>query len=208
MAIGENEGESSAVQASAEAGLGHRASSEARLAAGYGASDMQTSGVGELAMNYPVVLHKDPDSDYGVTVPDLPGCFSAGRTMDEAVAMAKEAIELHLEGIVADGQAIPRPTEIERHQRNPEFRGGTWAIVSIDQANLRLRAKRINITIPERVLGAIDRFAEEHGETRSGLLTQAATDYIGRAKQESRRQSRTRDKEAVSSARRRATEGR
>ena len=58
-------------------------------------------------MNYPIVLHKDRDSDYGVTVPDLPGCFSAGKTVDEALAMAKEAIELHLEGLIHEGQPIP-----------------------------------------------------------------------------------------------------
>ena len=69
-------------------------------------------------MNYPVVLHKDRDSDYGVTVPDLPGCFSAGKTVDEALAMAKEAIELHLEGLIHEGQPIPRPSGIEQHQQN------------------------------------------------------------------------------------------
>ena len=60
-------------------------------------------------MNYPVVLHKDRDSDYGVTVPDLPGCFSAGRSIDEALAMAKEAIELHIEGLIDEGLPVPRP---------------------------------------------------------------------------------------------------
>ncbi len=49
-------------------------------------------------MRYSVVIHKDPDSDYGVTVPDLPRCFSAGDTMDDALAQAVEAIECHLEG--------------------------------------------------------------------------------------------------------------
>ena len=43
-------------------------------------------------MRYPVVIHKDPDSDYGVTVPDLPGCFTAGDTVDDAIAQAAEAI--------------------------------------------------------------------------------------------------------------------
>jgi len=131
-------------------------------------------------MNYPVVLHKDKASDYGVTVPDLPGCFSAGKTVDEALAMAKEAIELHLEGLIDEGQPVPRPGKIESHQRDPEYRGGTWAMVTIDPAGLRVNAKRVNITIPERVLEAIDRFAQQHGKTRSGLLVEAATDYMGR----------------------------
>jgi len=62
-------------------------------------------------MNYPIVVHKEEGTDYGVTVPDLPGCFSAGSTMDEAIAMAREAIELHLEGLIEEGMPIPeRPS--------------------------------------------------------------------------------------------------
>ncbi len=41
-------------------------------------------------LNYPILIQKEPRSDYGVIVPDLPGCFSAGRTIDEALAMARE----------------------------------------------------------------------------------------------------------------------
>ena len=55
-------------------------------------------------MRYPIVIHKDPDSDYGVTVPDLPGCFSGGDTMDEAIDMAHEAILGHIEGLLMDGE--------------------------------------------------------------------------------------------------------
>jgi predicted RNase H-like HicB family nuclease len=47
-------------------------------------------------MKFLVVLHKDDNSDYGVTVPDLPGCFSAGSTIEKAVENTKEAIALHL----------------------------------------------------------------------------------------------------------------
>ena len=132
-------------------------------------------------MNYPVVFHKDRDSDYGVTVPDLPGCFSAGKTVDEALAMAKEAIELHLEGLIHDGQPIPRPGSIQKHRQSAEYRGGTWALVTIDPASLRVNAKRINITIPERILDAIDRFTHKRGQTRSGFLVEAATEHMGRA---------------------------
>ena len=132
-------------------------------------------------MQFPVVLHKDKASDYGVTVPDLPGCFSAGSTVDEALAMAKEAVEVYLEQLIEEGKPVPLPGRIEQHQRNSDYRGGTWAFVSADQSSLRVTAKRINITLPERVLDAIDRFAEDNGETRSGLLARAATEYIGRS---------------------------
>ncbi len=129
-------------------------------------------------MNYPIVIHKDKDSDYGVIVPDLPGCFSAGRTLDEAIAMAREAIELHLQGLIEAGESVPKPRSIESHKGRREYRGGTWAVVSIDPSSLRINAKRINITMPERVLDAVDRYARQKGETRSGLLVRAVRTYI------------------------------
>ena len=85
-------------------------------------------------MKYPVVIHKDKDSDYGVTVPDLPGCFTAGTTVDEALTMAKEAIEVYLEFLIDEGRPIPVPGSIEEHKDNPDYQGGTWALVAI--ANL------------------------------------------------------------------------
>ena len=60
-------------------------------------------------MRYPVIIHKDADSDYGVTVPDLPGFFSAGQTLDEALIEAVEAIDCHIEGLLMDGEPIPLP---------------------------------------------------------------------------------------------------
>jgi predicted RNase H-like HicB family nuclease len=130
-------------------------------------------------MIFPIVIHKEKRSDYGVIVPDLPGCFSAGKTLDEALAMAQEAIELHLEGLIEIGQSIPVPGKIEQRRNNPDYAGGTWALVNINADVLRVNCKRINITIPERVLDAADRYARQNGLTRSGLLAQAVSTYIG-----------------------------
>jgi predicted RNase H-like HicB family nuclease len=129
-------------------------------------------------MQYPIVIHKERKNDYGVTVPDLPGCFSAGSTMDEAMAMAKEAIELHVEGLIEEGMAIPDASKVEQLQRNSNYANGVWAIIEVDSTHLRTRARRVNITLPERVLDSIDRYAATAGETRSGLLVKAATTYI------------------------------
>lgn len=129
-------------------------------------------------MRYPVVIHKDPDSDYGVTVPDIPGCFSAGETLDEALSEAVEAIECHLEGLLMDSEPIPAPQTMEYHQGNPDYRDGVWALAEIDIGRLSGKTKRVNITLPERVLNLMDRYASEHGDTRSGLITQAAIEYI------------------------------
>ena len=58
---------------------------------------------------YIALIHKDAKSDYGVSFPDLPGCVTAGATLEEARAMASEALALHLEGMAEDGDAIPEP---------------------------------------------------------------------------------------------------
>ncbi len=89
-------------------------------------------------MKYPVVLHKDFDSDYGVTVPDLPGCFSAGRTVTESLAMAREAIALHLSGLLEHGEAIPPPKSIEEHKRKIQFRAGRWKVANPDYSRRRV----------------------------------------------------------------------
>lgn len=62
--------------------------------------------------SFTVVLEPDEEEGgYAVTVPTLPGCFTQGETVEEALAMAREAIELHLEGLIADGLPIPRERE-------------------------------------------------------------------------------------------------
>lgn len=125
-------------------------------------------------MKYPIVLHTDDGQRYGVTVPDLPGCFSAGNTLDEALSSVSEAIDLHLEGLVEDGAEIAQPASIASHQVNPDFAGGVWALVDVDTARFDGRAEKINITMPRRVLARVDNYVRDHGLTRSGFLAQAA----------------------------------
>jgi predicted RNase H-like HicB family nuclease len=129
-------------------------------------------------MRYPVVIHKENDSDYGVTVPDLPGCFSAGSSIDEALLEVVEAIECHIEGLLIDGEPVPLPQKIEDHQANPDFAEGVWALVTVDISKLSGKSKRVNITLPERVLAVMDEYAAQRGETRSGLIAQAAMEFI------------------------------
>jgi predicted RNase H-like HicB family nuclease len=129
-------------------------------------------------MRYPVVIHKDTDSDYGVTVPDLPGCFSAGETVDDALVQVVEAIETHIEGLLLDGEPVPAPQTIEHHHANPDYADGLWALVSIDMSRLSGKSKRVNITIPERLLSLMDDYAARRGETRSGLIAEATMEYI------------------------------
>lgn len=125
-------------------------------------------------MRFPVVLHTDDGVRFGVTVPDLPGCFSAGDTFDEALDSVVEAIDLHLEGIVEDGGDVPVPRAIAEHRANPDFADGVWAAVEVNVSRFDGRAEKINITLPRRLLAKIDDYARAHGESRSGFLAEAA----------------------------------
>ena len=130
-------------------------------------------------MEYPIALHKDPDSSFGVTVPDLPGCFSYGDTVQEAMAMAREAILGHIEVMLEEGMDIPRPSTIEEHMATGEYDDAyAWALVSVDLSQVPGRSKRINISMQERVLDVFDAVARQEGETRSGLLQRLAGDYV------------------------------
>lgn len=125
-------------------------------------------------MRFPVVLHTDDGVRYGVTVPDLPGCFSAGDTFDAALDSALEAISLHLEGLVEDGGDVPVPKAIAEHRANPDFADGVWAAVEVDVSRFEGRAEKVNITLPRNLLAKIDSYAKAHGATRSGFLAEAA----------------------------------
>ena len=132
-------------------------------------------------MRYPIAIEMgDETHAYGVVVPDLPGCFSAGDSLDEAIMNAKEAIELWMESVIEDRLPIPEAAAIAKHQTDPDFAGWIWAVVEVDLSNLSGKAKRVNITLPERVLSAIDQAAARLGDTRSGLLAKAALEYVDR----------------------------
>jgi predicted RNase H-like HicB family nuclease len=121
---------------------------------------------------------------YGVVVPDLPGCTSAGSTSDEALRNAVEAVRLWAEAI-DDGEALPPPRSVETLRADPEVvaalaEGAALAIVPLllDSG----RAVRANLSLDAGLLDAIDEAAKAHGLTRSAFLASAAREKIeGRA---------------------------
>jgi len=121
---------------------------------------------------YIALIHKDADSDYGVSFPDFPGVVTAGRTLDEARALAEEALVFHIEGLIEDEEAIPAPSSLEAVMKDLGNRDGVAILVAAKAKSGK--AVLVNITLPEDVLAEIDRYAEDHGFTRSGFLTQAA----------------------------------
>lgn len=91
----------------------------------------------ERYKRYPIVIYKDPDSDYGMLVPDLPGCYTTGDTIADVLKQAVEAIELHLGGMLRDGDPIPEPKDIAFHENNPEYADGLWKTITIKFPELR-----------------------------------------------------------------------
>ncbi len=133
-----------------------------------------------LMMKYPVVIHKDDQSDFGVIVPDLPGCFSAGASEVDALVCATEAAECHIEGLLMDGEPIPEPSAFSSDLQNefdPE-RSGIWALIDVDLSKLSGKSRRVNITVLEHILAQIDTYASQTGTTRSRFLADAAMHYV------------------------------
>ena len=121
---------------------------------------------------YVALLHRDEGSDYGVSFPDFPGCVTAGATLDEARALAAEALALHVEGMLEDGEALPAPSSLDEIMEERENRDAVAFLVPLPAK--AARAVRVNITLPEDVLAEIDAYAEGHGFTRSGFIARAA----------------------------------
>lgn len=111
---------------------------------------------------------------FGVVVPDLPGCFSAGDTLDEAIDKAREAIDMWCETVIEDGGDVPVAKTLAEHQADPEFAGWVWAVVEVPVERYFGPAEKLNITLPRLLLAKIDEYTRAHGETRSGFLAEAA----------------------------------
>ena len=132
-------------------------------------------------MKFPIAIEPgDETTAFGVVVPDLPGCFSAGDTLEAAYANAAEAIELWIEVALDAGEAIPAPGSLSQHRSDPDLAGWIWGIVDVDLSRLDDEAEHVDVVLPRRVLRAIDSYAERQGETRNGFLTRAALDQMRR----------------------------
>ena len=123
-------------------------------------------------MDYIAIIHKEPDSDWGVSFPDFPGCITAGSSLEEARGMALEALALHVRGMQEDGLPVPRPMALNAVARHPDFADGVAVLVSLPKA--KPRSVRVNIMLPEPDLQAIDARAQAEGVSRSSFLLRAA----------------------------------
>ncbi len=108
-------------------------------------------------MDYIACLHKNRDSDFGVSFPDFPGCITAGKTLDEAHRMASEALALHIAGMVEDGDIIPTPSALDDLVDDPARKDAVAFLVHVEPHTDR--TVRINITAREKQLERINQLA-------------------------------------------------
>ncbi len=118
-------------------------------------------------MDYIEIIHKDSDSDYGVSFPDFPGCITAGQTLDEAKDMALEALTGHIDVMHEAGLPVPDPSSLDEVMRQPDFQDGMAFLVTVNEPG---KTVRVNITLTKRQLQTIDQQARAHGMTRSAFL--------------------------------------
>lgn len=132
-------------------------------------------------MLFPIAIEPGDDTHaFGVVVPDIPGCFSAGDTLDEALRAAREAIDFHLEGLVEDNDDIPVASTVQSYASNPEYVGFIWAVIDIDITQYLGKAEKINVTLPSSLIHRIDAYVSTHPEykSRSGFLASTALEKL------------------------------
>ena len=122
-------------------------------------------------MEYIAYLHKDKNSDYGVSFPDFPGCITAGSSLEKARSMAAEALAFHVAGMREDGETIPKPSTLADLRGDPAMKGAVAFLTELREPE---RTVRINITARQCQIAEIDRRARAKGLSRSLYIVQSA----------------------------------
>lgn len=132
-------------------------------------------------MLFPIAIHKDEGSVYGVTVPDIPGCHSWGDTVADAILNTQEAIIGHVEVLLELGEEPQiSQSSIDELQSNEDYAGAMWAFVDVDLSKFTTKPERFNVSWPSFVLTKVDSYIGERHETRSGFLARAALELINK----------------------------
>ncbi len=136
--------------------------------------------------------HEDGSGYYDVTFADLPGCVSQGKSLDDALRMAAEAVSLHVGGMLEDGLVLPDPsTPDQARQKDVEEAtregyeladGVLWQYVQFEPVKAVKKVSPIKLTISLKptVVAQIDAVADEMGLTRSGAIAVATREYATR----------------------------
>jgi len=134
-----------------------------------------------MSTHYVAVIEKDPDSAFGVWFPDVEGCFSAGDTLEEAVANAAAALRQHTEALESAGRRLPVARVADEVLRDKDVRSSVKAGAVLFAVPLLAdagRTVRINDSLDKALVDQIDDAASARGLTRSAFIAQAAREKI------------------------------
>jgi predicted RNase H-like HicB family nuclease len=124
---------------------------------------------------YVALLDQDRTGGYGVAFPDFPGCTSAGDTLTEAIDQGAQALRMHVEGMIEDGETIPEPRSAEALRQRQgwwDFAGAIVALVPLLPPSVGV--ERLNISLDRSLVREIDRAAKSLGMSRSAFLAAGA----------------------------------
>jgi predicted RNase H-like HicB family nuclease len=125
--------------------------------------------------NTVLALIHEEDGAYGISFPDFPGCVSGGTSLDEALSRGRETLAFHVAGMIEDGDTLPVLRSLSEIKSDPSFaEDAAGAIVAAVPVDLPGHAVRVNVSIDEGLLQAVDRAARKAGQSRSAFLAEAA----------------------------------
>ncbi len=140
-----------------------------------------------MAVRYYRATFVPYEEGYSVAFPDFPGCVTQGKDVQQAALMAEEALSLHVESMVDDGDAIPAPSLLGSPL--PDWMAEDYAAEAATYTELLVRidmpskAVRVNMTMTEDVLASMDRNAQRHGMSRSGYVAHLVREAARREQQ-------------------------
>lgn len=133
---------------------------------------------------YPIAIFKDEDNPtYGVVVPDVPGCYPCGDSIQEAIDDSRKAITDHIEFLLDTGRPFDfdHIRSIEELRALPDYADAIcWAVAEIDEAALSEKPVRFNVSWPEHLLRRVNDYVAVNHDSRSGFLAKAAIEKMDR----------------------------
>src|SRR3954470_12858320 len=121
---------------------------------------------------YPAVLERGSKGTFGAWFPDFPGCVAGGRSQEEAIERAENALGQAVDGLAEHDRPFPEPTPVERIALPKGCDFVAYFIVGVDPPD---PSERVNVYLPKSLIGRIDRRADELGMSRSSFFGFAAT---------------------------------
>jgi predicted RNase H-like HicB family nuclease len=120
------------------------------------------------------LIHEE-NGVFGISFPDFPGAVSTGRSEEEVIRKGTEILTFHVAGMIEDGDAMPVLHTLTELKKDREFRAAAKdAVLVMIPFEMPGRAVRLNISMDENLLEAVDRAAQAAGQSRSAFLAEAA----------------------------------